>query len=118
MTLEEFRQEVFAHLGPDLDSCTPEEVQRFLGEMQARLHPPKMVEGRIVIDTRDASLDFDRVVLDFFAAMLKSPPEPAVINLWLFSFETWFYSQEQEELRSRFAELVRDALPPKEENEK
>lgn len=93
MDLEEFREAVYRELGPSLERATYENVRLFLDRMQATLYPPLGIDGHIVLG-EERALDFESIVLEFFANSLCFPPEQAVIGLWLFALEIWFSSTE------------------------
>ena len=89
MNLEEFREMVYAELGPSLEKATYENVRLLLDRVQAIFYPPVRVEGHLVLGEERAA-DFETIVLEFFADSLRFPVEEAVIALWIFALETWF----------------------------
>ena len=98
MNLEEFREMVYAELGPSLEKATHENVRLFLDRVQAIFYPPVRVQGHVELGEERAA-DFETIVLEFFADSLRLPVEEAVIGLWIFALETWFsYMEEYQHL--------------------
>jgi hypothetical protein len=86
---DEFRKLVFQEFGTDLDNATPANVRDFLDRMnlsefkKQRSHNPRMV-------LNDPSRNYEEIVKDTFARILKMPAEEAVPFLWIIAFELSF----------------------------
>jgi len=111
VTLEEFREKVFARFGRRLERANPEDVRHFLDEMQALLYPPTRCGDHLILEPESADLDYAAMVREFLAASLASPPEEGLVGVWLFALELWFYNL-QEEVDERFAALIREWQRP------
>ena len=104
MDLAEFRDTVYATFGSRLERATPELMLDFICRAYAQLSPPTKNGGTLVIPTAGAD-SYEQIVHDFLARMLDSPPEQAVILLWLFAGEMYF-TDLGEQYRERFKDLV------------
>jgi hypothetical protein len=87
--IEEFRQLVFREFGNDLDNATPANVREFLDRMNlGRFKAQQAHNPRVVLN--DPGRNYEEIVKDTFAKILKLPAEEAVPLLWLIAFELSF----------------------------
>lgn len=104
MKLAQFRQLVKEEFGEDLKHATPANVRDFLDRIEGEVLSQKM-SHRIVID--EPCTSYEEVIKDFFAQMLKLPPEEAVVGLWALALDLAFASIESQ-YAERFASLFKD----------
>jgi hypothetical protein len=83
--LDEFRKRVFQEFGGDLNHATPANVRDFLDRMNLSEFKGRGTGTRLVLD--DPSRNWEEVVKDTFARILRLPPEEAVPLLWIIAFE-------------------------------
>jgi len=102
--LAQFRQLVKEEFGEDLKHATPANVRDFLDRIEGEVLSQKM-SHRIVID--EPCTSYEEVIKDFFAQMLKLPPEEAVVGLWALALDLAFASIESQ-YAERFASLFKD----------
>ena len=88
MKLDEFRRLVFQEFGVDLDHATPANVREFLDKMQLSNLSQRSGNPRHVLN--DPSRNYEEIVKDTFARILKLPAEEAVPLLWIIAFELSF----------------------------
>ena len=89
MNLQEFQEAVFRELGPCLERATPANIREFTARMQARLFDRREA-GRIVLGTTNEPESCEQILQEFFAQVLRDPPERAAMILWLTAMELWF----------------------------
>lgn len=88
MRIDEFRQLVFREFGSDLDNATPANVREFLDRMNLSSFKAQANNPRVVLN--EQGRNYEEIVKDTFAKILKLPPEEAVPLLWLIAFELSF----------------------------
>jgi len=91
VTLEQFRQQVYAEFGSRLEHATPELMRQFISRMYAELHASaSAVSDQPFIIPEDSASSYEQVVTEFLANALTVNDDQAMILLWLFTAEIYF----------------------------
>jgi hypothetical protein len=86
---EEFRQAVVREFGTDLDNATPANVRDFMDRMNLAAFK-KQREKDPLVSLNEPGKNYEEIVKDTFARILKLSPEEAVPILWSIAFELSF----------------------------
>jgi hypothetical protein len=87
MTINELRELAVSRFGEGLRGATPEELARFLAEIQPRLPGTQHTTGTLVVD--GAPPTYEDAMREYFAEMLAARPERAAASLWVTAVEMW-----------------------------
>lgn len=104
MKIDEFRKLVTTEFGPGLKHATPANVREFLDRMQQEVFQSRLTDR---IEINESATTYEEVIKDFFARILDSPRDEAIIALWTLALDLSFAAIEYQ-YAERFANLFNE----------